>query len=210
MTTLNSKAIQAKLHSIFRANAKMKAISKMLTQSFSVEKTSDKNKFSIVLKNGETEQAELFANRFLVIGYAKPKGAKNDTIFLNKTVSMTSVNARKVIVVDMDARTIENGDEFKGFAMDDKSTAVLSFIMHHDMSLITVRNYINHTQLYVARFNGQELVCDNIKEMRTFIKQNISDICNHSDADFVHAIEAQSAMEVASLSVAIDGLALNF
>lgn len=173
MTTLNSKAIQAKLVSIFKSNSSMKAISKMLTQEFSVEKTDVKNVFEFVFKNGTKEEAVLFDNRYLVISYAKPKGAKNDTIFLNKTVSMTSIEAHKVIVVDMQERSIMNGDNFVGFAMNSEVADTVTRTMATDMEMFAVRNYIDHTQLYITYFNNKSLITDNIKATRSFINAEI-------------------------------------
>jgi hypothetical protein len=173
---LNHSALKAKLVSIFAKNSEMKAVSKMLTQNFVLEKTDVDGVLSLVMDSGETQVVRVIENRFVVIGYAKPKGAKNTTIFLNKSTPMTSLSARKVVVVDLDNRTIENGDDFDGFHLDNDNNVPVNFMLGGGLKLVTVRNYISHTQLYVATLNGKMSVTDNIKAMRAFVNAEIENL----------------------------------
>lgn len=172
-TVLNHSAMSAKLRSIFNANKEMKAISKMLTQEFTLSKTEVPNVMTLTMKNGETQSVSVIDNRFAVISYAKPKGAKPSTIFLNKSTPMTSMKASKVVVVDLENRTIENGDSFVGFSLDKGGNVPVSFLLGSSLELVAVRNYINHTQLYVATLDDKVLVADNIKAVRAFINAEV-------------------------------------
>lgn len=172
-TVLNHSAMSAKLRSIFNANKEMKAISKMLTQEFTLSKTEVPNVMTLTMKNGETQSVSIIDNRFAVISYAKPKGAKPSTIFLNKSTPMTSMKASKVVVVDLENRTIENGDSFVGFSLDKGGNVPVSFLLGSSLELVAVRNYINHTQLYVATLDDKVLVADNIKAVRAFINAEV-------------------------------------
>lgn len=172
-TVLNHSAMSAKLRSIFNANKEMKAISKMLTQEFTLSKTEVPNVMTLTMKNGETQSVKIIDNRFAVISYAKPKGAKPSTIFLNKSTPMTSMKASKVVVVDLENRTIENGDSFVGFSLDKGGNVPVSFLLGSSLELVAVRNYINHTQLYVATLDDKVLVADNIKAVRAFINAEV-------------------------------------
>lgn len=173
---LNHSALKAKLVSIFSKNSEMKAVSKMLTQNFVLEKTNVDGVLSLVMDNGESQPVRVIENRFVVIGYAKPKGAKNTTIFLNKSTPMTSLEARKVVVVDLESRTIENGDEFDGFHLDNDTNVPVNFMLAGGFKLVTVRNYISHTQLYVATLNDKMSISDNIKVMRAFVNAEIASL----------------------------------
>lgn len=172
-TVLNHSAMSAKLRSIFNANKDMKAVSKMLTQEFTLLKTEVPNVMTLTMKNGETQSVTIIDNRFAVIAYAKPKGAKASTIFLNKSTPMTSMKASKVVVVDLEQRTIENGDSFVGFSLDNGGSVPVSFLLGSSLELVAVRNYINHTQLYVATLADKVLVADNIKAVRAFINAEV-------------------------------------
>lgn len=172
-TVLNHSAMSAKLRSIFNANKDMKAISKMLTQEFSLTKTDVPNVMNLVMKNGEVQPVTIIENRFAVISYAKPKGAKPSTIFLNKSTPITSMKASKVVVVDLEKRTIENGDSFVGFSLKNGGNVPVDFLLGSSLELVAVRNYINHTQLYVATMDDKVLVADNIKEVRAFINAEV-------------------------------------
>jgi len=175
-TVLNHSAMALKLRSIFNANKEMKAVSKMLTQEFTLAKTEDPTVMSLVMKNGETQAVNIIDNRFAVISYAKPKGGKNDTIFLNKTVAMTSLSANKVVVVDLLNRTVENGDLFAGFKLADGSNVAVNYLLGTALKLVAVRNYINHTQLYVVEMGEKTVVADNIKAVRAFINGEIKSL----------------------------------
>ena len=172
-TILNHSAMSAKLRSIFNANKDMKAISKMLTQEFSLTKTDVPNVMNLVMKNGEVQPVTIIENRVAVISYAKPKGAKPSTIFLNKSTPITSMKASKVVVVDLEKRTIENGDSFVGFSLKNGGNVPVDFLLGSSLELVAVRNYINHTQLYVATLADKVLVADNIKAVRAFVNAEV-------------------------------------
>lgn len=180
---LNHSAMSMKLRSIFNANKDMKAVSKMLTQEFTLAKTPDPAVMHLVMKNGEVQVANIIDNRFVVISYAKPKGAKNDTIFLNKNVSITSNSASKVVVVDLQERTVENGDSFSGFTISSEESNPVKFALATALSIVAVRNYINHTQLYVVSFGEEVLIADNIKAVRATIKQELDKVSEVFSAD---------------------------
>lgn len=172
-TVLNCSAMAPKLRSIFNAHKDMKAISKMLTQEFALSKTDVPNVMTLTMKNGESQSVTIIDNRFAVIAYAKPKGAKPSTIFLNKSTPMTSMKASKVVVVDLEERTIENGDSFVGFSLDNGGNVPVEFLLGSSLELVAVRNYINHKQLYVATLDDKVLVSDNIKAVRAFINAEV-------------------------------------
>ncbi len=86
---------------------------------------------------------------------------------------MTSMKASKVVVVDLENRTIENGDSFVGFSLDKGGNVPVSFLLGSSLELVAVRNYINHTQLYVATLDDKVLVADNIKAVRAFINAEV-------------------------------------
>lgn len=188
-TVLNHTAMAMKLRSIFQANSHMKAISKMLTQNFQLAKTDTKDVMNLVMDNGESQSVRVIDNRFAIISYAKPKGAKNDTIFLNKTTPMVSKKASKVVVVDLEKRTIENGDFFQGFNLEGGNVAV-NYLLGTSFDLVAVRNYINHTQLYVASIGDKTLVEDNIKAVRAFVKAEIADLEESFSPSAVKTFEA--------------------
>lgn len=171
MTKLNSTALQAKLISVLGKNRSMKAVSKMLTKGFKLEKTDVADTFNVVMKD-EVQKAIVVADRFVVISYAKPKGAKEQVLFLNKTVAITSLKAEKAIVIDLQEKTIENADIINGFKIEDASLPVKALMS--GVRMTTVRNYINHTQLYVAEVMGKVIVVDNIKEVRQALNTEIA------------------------------------
>lgn len=173
MTTLNISALQAKIVSVMVRNRSMKAVSKMLTKGFKIVKTEQENSFSVVMKD-ETQSAVIINDRFVVISYAKPKGAKEQTIFLNKSLPVTSIANEKAIVIDLVEKTINNGDVISGFSIKDQSVPVQSLMANVRMT--TVRNYIAHTQLYVVESFAGMAVFDNIKEVRQFINSEITAI----------------------------------
>lgn len=189
-TVLNHSAMSAKLRSIFTANKDMKAVSKMLTQEFTLTKTDVPNVMNLVMKNGESQSVTIIDNRFAVIAYAKPKGAKASTIFLNKSTPMTSMKASKVVVVDLEKRTIENGDSFVGFSLDNGGNVPVEFLLGSSLELVAVRNYINHTQLYVATLADKVLVADNIKEVRAFINAEVKVVTEAFSPREMEAFEA--------------------
>lgn len=159
---LNTTALQAKIVSVMTRNSHMKAVSKMLTAGFKLEKINDTH-FNVLIGK-ETQQATLVSDRFVVISYSKPKGAKEQKIFLTKSVFATSIKAQKVIVIDLQEKTIENGDMIKGLKISEGGMAVKALMSNS--SLTTVRNYINHNQLYIAQVMDKVVVADNIKEIR--------------------------------------------
>lgn len=197
-TVLNHSAMSAKLRSIFNANKEMKAVSKMLTQEFTLAKTEVANVMNLVMKNGETQSVTIIDNRFAVISYAKPKGAKASTIFLNKSTPITSMKASKVVVVDLENRTVENGDSFVGFSLDKGGNVPVGFLLGSSLELVAVRNYINHTQLYVATMADKVLVSDNIKAVRAFINAEVKVV---ADAFAPHEMEAFEA----DMTTALEG-----
>ena len=189
-----------KLRSIFTANKEMKAISKMLTQEFTLSKTDVSNVMTLNMKNGESQSVTVIDNRFAVISYAKPKGAKPSTIFLNKSTPITSMKASKVVVVDLEKRTIENGDSFVGFSLDNGGNVPVEFLLGSSLELVAVRNYINHTQLYVATLDDKVMVADNIKEIRAFINAEIKVVTEAFSPREMEAFEAD-------VTVALEGSA---
>jgi len=197
---LNHSAMALKLRSIFTANKEMKAISKMLTQEFTLSKTDVSNVMTLNMKNGESQSVTVIDNRFAVISYAKPKGAKPSTIFLNKSTPITSMKASKVVVVDLEKRTIENGDSFVGFSLDNGGNVPVEFLLGSSLELVAVRNYINHTQLYVATLDDKVMVADNIKEIRAFINAEIKVVTEAFSPREMEAFEAD-------VTVALEGSA---
>lgn len=195
---LNHSAMALKLRSIFTANKEMKAISKMLTQEFTLSKTDVSNVMTLNMKNGESQSVTIIDNRFAVISYAKPKGAKPSTIFLNKSTPITSMKASKVVVVDLENRTIENGDSFVGFSLDNGGNVPVEFLLGSSLELVAVRNYINHTQLYVATLDDKVMVADNIKEIRAFINAEIKVVTEAFAPREMEAFEAD-------VTVALEG-----
>lgn len=198
-TVLNHSAMALKLRSIFNANKEMKAVSKMLTQEFTLSKTDVANVMTMTMKNGETQSVSIIDNRFAVISYAKPKGAKASTIFLNKSTPITSLKASKVVVVDLEKRTIENGDSFVGFSLDKGGNVPVEFLLASSLELVAVRNYINHTQLYVATLDDKVLVSDNIKAVRAFINAEVKVVSDAFSPRDVEAFEAD-------MTTALEGL----
>jgi hypothetical protein len=190
--------MSAKLRSIFTANKDMKAVSKMLTQEFTLSKTEVPNVMTLTMKNGETQSVTIIDNRFAVISYAKPKGAKASTIFLNKSTPITSMKASKVVVVDLEERTVENGDSFVGFSLKNGGNVPVDFLLGSSLELVAVRNYINHTQLYVATLDNKVLVADNIKAVRAFINAEVKVV---SDAFAPREMEAFEA----DMTTALEG-----
>ena len=195
---LNHSAMALKLRSIFTANKEMKAISKMLTQEFTLSKTDVPNVMTLNMKNGESQSVTVIDNRFAIISYAKPKGAKPSTIFLNKSTPITSMKASKVVVVDLEKRTIENGDSFVGFSLDNGGNVPVEFLLGSSLELVAVRNYINHTQLYVATLDDKVMVADNIKEIRAFINAEIKVVIEAFAPREMEAFEAD-------VTVALEG-----
>lgn len=195
---LNHSAMALKLRSIFTANKEMKAISKMLTQEFTLSKTDVPNVMTLNMKNGESQSVTVIDNRFAIISYAKPKGAKPSTIFLNKSTPITSMKASKVVVVDLEKRTIENGDSFVGFSLDNGGNVPVEFLLGSSLELVAVRNYINHTQLYVATLDDKVMVADNIKEIRAFINAEIKVVTEAFAPREMEAFEAD-------VTVALEG-----
>lgn len=189
-TVLNHSAMSAKLRSIFTANKDMKAVSKMLTQEFTLSKTDAPNVMTLTMKNGETQSVTIIDNRFAVISYAKPKGAKASTIFLNKSTPITSLKASKVVVVDLEERTVENGDSFVGFSLSNGGNVPVDFLLGSSLELVAVRNYINHTQLYVATLDNKVLVADNIKAVRAFINAEVKVVADAFAPREMEAFEA--------------------
>jgi hypothetical protein len=171
MTKLNSTALQAKLLSVLSKNRSMKAVSKMLTKGFKLEKTADANAFNVVMKD-EVQKALVVADRFVVISYAKPKGAKEQVLFLNKSVAITSLKSEKAIVIDLQEKTVENADIIAGFKIQNESLPVAALMS--GVRMTTVRNYINHTQLYIAEVMGKVILADNIKEVRQVLNTEIA------------------------------------
>lgn len=198
-TVLNHSAMALKLRSIFNTNKEMKAVSKMLTQEFTLSKTDVANVMTMTMKNGETQSVSIIDNRFAVISYAKPKGAKASTIFLNKSTPITSLKASKVVVVDLETRTIENGDSFVGFSLDKGGNVPVEFLLASSLELVAVRNYINHTQLYVATLDDKVLVSDNIKAVRAFINAEVKVVSDAFSPRDVEAFEAD-------MTTALEGL----
>jgi hypothetical protein len=190
--------MSAKLRSIFTANKDMKAVSKMLTQEFTLSKTDVPNVMTLTMKNGEAQSVTIIDNRFAVISYAKPKGAKASTIFLNKSTPITSMKASKVVVVDLEERTVENGDSFVGFSLKNGGNVPVDFLLGSSLELVAVRNYINHTQLYVATLDNKVLVADNIKAVRSFINAEVKVV---SDAFAPREMEAFEA----DMTTALEG-----
>lgn len=186
--TLNHTALKAKLVSIFSANKEMKAISKMLTQNFTLVKTDIDGVLSLVMDNGESQSVKVVDNRFVVIGYAKPKGAKVSQIYLDKSTPMSSLTARKVVVVDLVERTIENGDECDGFHLDNDNNVPVNFLLA-TLQLVSVRNYINHTQLYVAKLGDKMTTVDNIKALRAFVKAEVAELKTAFSAENIKKFE---------------------
>jgi hypothetical protein len=182
--------MSAKLRSIFTANKDMKAVSKMLTQEFTLSKTEVPNVMTLTMKNGETQSVTIIDNRFAVISYAKPKGAKASTIFLNKSTPITSMKASKVVVVDLEERTVENGDSFVGFSLKNGGNVPVDFLLGSSLELVAVRNYINHTQLYVATLDNKVLVADNIKAVRAFINAEVKVVVDAFAPREMEAFEA--------------------
>ncbi len=173
---LNHTALKAKLVSIFSAHKEMKAVSKMLTQNFSLSKTDTDGVLVMTLASGEKQDVRVVDNRFVVIGYSKPKGAKNAVIYLNKSTPIESLSARKVVVIDLEQRSIQNGDAYDGFQLVSDNNVPVNFMLASSLHMVTVRNYITHTQLYVATMNDKMSVVDNIKEVRAFINAEIDSI----------------------------------
>lgn len=202
-TVLNHSAMSAKLRSIFTANKDMKAVSKMLTQEFTLSKTDVPNVMTLTMKNGEAQSVTIIDNRFAVISYAKPKGAKASTIFLNKSTPITSLKASKVVVVDLEERTVENGDSFVGFSLSNGGNVPVDFLLGSSLELVAVRNYINHTQLYVATLDNKVLVADNIKAVRAFINAEVKVVADAFSPREVEAFEADmnTALEGSVASV---------
>jgi len=66
-----------------------------------------------------------------------------------------------------------NGDNFVGFAMNSEVADTVTRTMATDMEMFAVRNYIDHTQLYITYFNNKSLITDNIKATRSFINAEI-------------------------------------
>jgi hypothetical protein len=182
--------MSAKLRSIFTANKDMKAVSKMLTQEFTLSKTDVPNVMTLTMKNGEAQSVTIIDNRFAVISYAKPKGAKASTIFLNKSTPITSLKASKVVVVDLEERTVENGDSFVGFSLSNGGNVPVDFLLGSSLELVAVRNYINHTQLYVATLDNKVLVADNIKAVRAFINAEVKVVADAFAPREMEAFEA--------------------
>lgn len=173
MKKLNSSALQAKLVSVLVLNRSMKAVSKMLTIGFKIVKTENENVFDVVMKN-ETQTATLFDNRYVVISYAKPKGAKQQVISLNQNVFINSERSVKAIVIDLEEKSINNADIISGFSSTTGSNFVKAML--GGVQMTTVRNYINHTQLYIIQVLGQIVVLDNIKAVRQVLNSEIANV----------------------------------
>ncbi len=171
MTKLNISALQMKVVSILRKHSDMKAVSKMLTAGVKFEKTDNDNVFDIVMKAGN-EKATLVDDRFLVLTYAKPKSAKEQTLFLNKTLAMTALDVANVVVVDLENRTVENGLNMKGFALAEGSMAACAYMT--GVEITAVRNYLNHTQVYFVKLDGDVEVVTNIKAARQLINSKLA------------------------------------
>lgn len=171
MTKLNISALQMKAVSILRKHSDMKAVSKMLTAGVKFEKTDNDNVFDIVMKAGN-EKATLVDDRFLVLTYAKPKSAKEQTLFLNKTLAMTALEVANVVVIDLENRTVENGLNMKGFALAEGSFAACAYMT--GVEITAVRNYLNHTQVYFVKLDGDVEVVANIKAARQLINGKLA------------------------------------
>lgn len=108
------------------------------------------------------------------------------------------MKASKVVVVDLEKRTIENGDSFVGFSLDNGGNVPVEFLLGSSLELVAVRNYINHTQLYVATLDDKVMVADNIKEIRAFINAEIKVVTEAFAPREMEAFEAD-------VTVALEG-----
>ncbi len=173
MNNLNASAIQMKAVSVMSKHNHMKAVSKMLTAGFKLEKTEVDGVFDVSMKDGNVK-AVLVENRYLIVGYAKPKKAKDQVVYLNKKISLTSIDTDNVIVLDLVDKTVENGISIKGFELSEGSFAAKSYMT--GLEVTTVRNYLNHTQIYFVKIDGVTHVAENIKMARSMINSKISTI----------------------------------
>lgn len=170
MTSLNVSAIQMKAVSILSKHSDMKAVSKMLTSGIKFEKTDIDNVFNVIIKDGN-EKAVLIDDRFLVISYNKPKKAKEQSLYLNKSVSIEALETDNVVVIDFENKTVENGLHMKGFSLSDGSVSAIAYMT--GVEIIAVRNYLNHTQVYFVKLDDGFVVASNIKEARKLVNSKI-------------------------------------